>query len=99
MSGKRYPEEFKIEAVKQVTDRGYKVGEVARRLGVTPKSLHEWIKRYGENSNQHQVVTSQQAELRRLKADLRRVTEERIAGNGQKKRQKSPANAGLFCNQ
>ena len=26
MSGKRYPEEFKIEAVKQVTDRGYKVG-------------------------------------------------------------------------
>ena len=23
MSGKRYPEEFKIEAVKQVTDRGY----------------------------------------------------------------------------
>jgi transposase-like protein len=23
MSGKRYPEEFKIEAVKQVVDRGY----------------------------------------------------------------------------
>jgi transposase len=77
MSGKRYPEEFKIEAVKQVTDRGYKVGEVARRLGVTPKSMHEWIKRYGESSNQHRVVSDQQAELRRLKADLRRVTEER----------------------
>jgi transposase len=77
MSGKRYPEEFKIEAVKQVTDRGYKVGEVARRLGVTPKSMHEWIKRYGESSNQHRVVSDQQAELRRLKTDLRRVTEER----------------------
>ena len=77
MSGKRYPEEFKIEAVKQVTDRGYKVGEVAHRLGVTPKSLHDWIKRYGESSNQHQVVSDQQTELRRLKADLRRVTEER----------------------
>ena len=77
MSGKRYPEEFKIEAVKQVTDRGYKVGEVARRLGVTPKSMHEWIKRYGDNSGRHQEKTSQQAELRRLKADLRRVTEER----------------------
>ncbi len=37
MSGIRYPEEFKIEAVKQVTDRGYKIGEVAKRLGVTPK--------------------------------------------------------------
>jgi transposase len=35
MSGKRYSEEFKIEAVKQITDRGYKIGEVAKRLGVT----------------------------------------------------------------
>ena len=77
MSEKRYPDEFKIEAVKQVTDRGYKVGEVAKRLGVTTKSLHEWIKRYGDESAQHQTITAQQAELRRLKADLRRVTEER----------------------
>ena len=29
MSGKRYTEEFKIEAVKQVTDRGYSVLDVA----------------------------------------------------------------------
>jgi transposase len=35
MSGKRYPDEFKIEAVKQITDRGYSVKEVADRLGVT----------------------------------------------------------------
>jgi len=77
MSGKRYPEEFKIEAVKQVTDRGYKIGEVAKRLGVTPKSMHDWIKRYGDESSQHQTVSAQQAELRKLKADLRRVTEER----------------------
>ncbi|SPX19983.1 transposase insF for insertion sequence IS3A/B/C/D/E/fA [Escherichia coli] len=28
MSGKRYPEEFKIEAVKQVVDRGYSVASV-----------------------------------------------------------------------
>lgn len=77
MSGKRYSEEFKIEAVKQVTDRGYKIGGVAKRLGVTPKSLHEWIKRYGDESSQHQTISTQQDELRRLKAELRRVTEER----------------------
>lgn len=77
MNGKRYPEEFKIEAVTQVTDRGYKVGEVAVRLGVTTKSLHDWIKRYGDEGAQHQTITAQQAELRRLKADFRRVTEER----------------------
>jgi transposase len=34
MSGKRYTEELKIEAVKQVTDRGYKISEVADRLGI-----------------------------------------------------------------
>ena len=77
MSGKRYPEEFKIEAVKQVTDRGYKIGEVADRLGVTTKSLHDWIKKYGDQGSQHQTINSQQEELRRLKAELRRVTEER----------------------
>jgi transposase len=43
MGSIRYPEEFKIEAVKQVTDRGYKIGEVAKRLGVTPKSMHGGI--------------------------------------------------------
>lgn len=31
MSGKRYPEAFKIEAVKQVVDRGYSVSSVATR--------------------------------------------------------------------
>ena len=38
MSSKRYTDEFKIEAVRQVTDRGFKVAEVAERLGVTVDS-------------------------------------------------------------
>ena len=57
MSGKRYTEEFKIEAVKQITDRGYKIGEVAKRLGVTAKSLHDWTKKYCDSSAQHQTIT------------------------------------------
>lgn len=77
MSGKRYAEEFKIEAVKQVTDRGYGLNDVAKRLGVTPKSLRDWIKKYGDNGSQHQTISCQQDELRKLKAELRRVTEER----------------------
>lgn len=77
MSGKRYTEEFKIEAVKQVTDRGYKIAEVSQHLDVTSKSLHNWIKKYGDQSSQHQTITNQQDELRRLKSQLRRVTEER----------------------
>lgn len=77
MSGKRYPDDFKIEAVKQVTDRGYKVAEVAKRLGTTVKTLHDWINRYGSNSSQYQAMSGQQDEIRKLKAELRRVTEER----------------------
>lgn len=79
MSGKRYPETFKIEATKQVTERGHKVSDVANRLGVTPKSIHDWIKRYGDNTSNpsHPSNHNQQEEIRRLKAELRRVTEER----------------------
>jgi transposase len=35
MSGKRYTDEFKIEAVKQVTERGHSIADVAQRLGIT----------------------------------------------------------------
>jgi transposase len=44
---------------------------------VTPKSMHDWIKKYGDTGSQHQTITGQQDELRQLKAQLRRVTEER----------------------
>ncbi len=47
MSGKRYSEEFKTEAVKQVVDRGYSVASVATRLDITTHSLYAWIKKYG----------------------------------------------------
>lgn len=54
MSGKRYPEEFKIEAVRQVVDRGYSISDVAKRLGVSNKSLRDWIKLFGDTGTQHQ---------------------------------------------
>jgi transposase len=34
---KRYTEEFKIEAVKQITERNYPLGEVAKRAGLYHK--------------------------------------------------------------
>lgn len=77
MSGKRYSEEFKVEAVCQVTQRGYSVSDVSSRLGVSSKSLYDWIRKYGGKDTPHQTLSAQQAELRRLKAELRRVTEER----------------------
>jgi transposase len=77
MSAKRYTEEFKIEATKQVTERNYKLSEVASRLGVSEPTLRNWVKKYGSSSSQHHTINDQQEELRKLKAELRRVTEER----------------------
>ena len=59
MSGKRYPEEFKIEAVKQVVDRGYSVASVATRLDITTHSLYSWIKKYGPDSSINLIKNSQ----------------------------------------
>ncbi|OWF88838.1 transposase, partial [Yersinia entomophaga] len=46
MSAKNFTEEFKIEAVQQISEQGYPVSEVAARLGVSTNSLYAWIKRY-----------------------------------------------------
>jgi len=70
MSNPRYPEEFKIEAVKQVA-------EVAARLGISTHSLYAWVKRYSKPQEQRAQEEDQQAELRRVRAELKRATEER----------------------
>ncbi len=77
MSKKRYPDEFKVEAVKQVVDCGHSVADVAGRLGMTTHSLYARIKKYGPDSAEHQIKTESDQEIRRLKKELRRVTEER----------------------
>lgn len=48
MSDKRYAEEFKREAVKQITERGHSVYDVVKRLGVTTHSLYALCKKYGQ---------------------------------------------------
>ena len=73
MSGKRYPEEFKTEAVKQVVDRGYSVASVATRLDITTHSLYAWIKKYGPDSSTNKEQSDAQAEIRRLQKELRRT--------------------------
>ena len=77
MSSKRYPEEFKIDAVKQVTERGHAVADVANRIGVSQHSLYEWLKRYNLPEGERLELQGQSAEIRRLKAELKRITEER----------------------
>ena len=66
MSNPRYPEEFKIEAVKQVTERGLPVAEVATRLGMSTHSLYAWVKRYSKPQEQRAQKDGQHAHLREL---------------------------------
>ncbi len=77
MSGKRYPEEFKIEAVKQVVDRGHSVSGVATRLDITTHSFYAWIKNYAPDSSTNNEQSDAQAEIRCLQKELKRVTDER----------------------
>lgn len=65
MSGKRYFEEFKIEAVKQVVDRGHSVASVATRLDITTPSLYAWIKKYGPDSSTNKEQSDAQTESKR----------------------------------
>ena len=77
MSKKRYPDEFKIEAVKQVVERGHSVADVASRLGMTTHSLYAWIKKYGPDSAEHNAKAAEAVEIKLLKKELKRVTDER----------------------
>ena len=79
MQKAKYTAEFKEEAVRQVIDRGHSVIDVAKRLGIGDGLLYTWVKKF-KAANEPVVIDdmkSMQAELNRLKAELRRTTEER----------------------
>ena len=74
----RYAAEFKAEAVRQVTDRGHGVVDVAKRLGMSDKSLYLWVRLAKDRGSPGSGETAQlKAEVSRLKGDLKRANEER----------------------
>ena len=77
MNAQRYPEEFRIEAVKQILEHSHSVADVSRRQGVSTHSLYKWIKLQQIPAAQRLEQAGQSEEMRRLKAELKRVTEER----------------------
>lgn len=62
MSGKCYPEELKLAADRQITEGGYAVSDVAKRLDVTVDSL-AWVKKYGPDAATHQTKHAEQDAL------------------------------------
>ena len=79
MSHRIYMPEFKDEAVRQVLERGYPVREVASRIGVSAHSLYKWVKvvKPSKAEAQNSELVEIKHENLRLRAELRRVQEER----------------------
>ncbi|KEA04267.1 transposase [Agrobacterium sp. 13-626] len=74
MSKSNFSEDFKRDAVRQITERGYPVAEVSQRLGVSQHSLYEWKKKFAASNAKG---SGEVEEIKRLKHELARVTEER----------------------
>lgn len=66
--------DFKRDAVAQITERGYPVSEVSERLGVSKHSLYAWKRKFAKTASGE---TEKDAEIRLLKRELARVSEER----------------------
>ena len=73
----RYTEEFKIAAVKQVKEEGHSTYDVAKRLGLSADTLYRWVREYAKPVAQRRGEQSLSDENRRLREELRRMTEER----------------------
>ncbi len=78
---KTYTPEFKQEAVRLVQTSGKPIAQVARELGISDTSIHQWRKELAEHGSEafpgsgHQ--TAQEEEVRSLKRELEIVKQER----------------------
>ncbi|HCI4282253.1 TPA: IS3 family transposase [Klebsiella variicola subsp. variicola] len=79
MGTPRFTPEFKEEAVRQITERGYSVAEVFDRLGVSAHSLYKCLRAIKpDNSEQHaRDLLEAKSEILKLRAQLKRTEEER----------------------
>jgi len=78
---KHYSKQFKVDAIKLVTEQGYNVSEAARNLGIHHSSLRRWKKQIETNGNQafpgKGNLNSEKEELYRLRKENKRLRIER----------------------
>jgi len=68
---RKYPEEFKREAVRLMETSGKPIAELARDLGINDNNLYRWRGLYGSQSqvNTNGSVAEMTAELKRLRRE------------------------------
>jgi len=78
---KKYSKEFKLDAISLVTEQGYSRAEAARSLGINANMLCRWIKQHeaddGTAFRGNGKLTAEQAEIRKLREDVRRLKMEK----------------------
>ena len=65
-----FANEFKRDAVVQITERGYPIKAVSERLGVSLHSLYAWKRKFAKAATGE---TDKDVEVRRLMRELARV--------------------------
>ena len=79
MKRTKYTTEFKLEAVKQILEKGHSATNVASRLGVPVGLLYTWTRKLkGSDEKPIEAIKAMQAEITKLKAEFRRTTDERV---------------------
>jgi transposase len=78
---KQFSNQFKIDAVKLVTEQGYNVSEAARNLGIHHSSLRRWIKQFETSGNQafpgKGHMSPEKEEIDRLRKEVKKLRMER----------------------
>ena len=78
---RQYSKEFKLDAVSLVVDQGYSRSEAARHLGIDLRILGRWVKEHQTDDGQafrgNGKLTPEQEEIRKLKAQVKRLEMER----------------------
>lgn len=70
MTRRKYTDEFKDEAVRLVTEQGYKITEAARNLDIHDSVLRRWLKdRSSDGTVKFSENNKLQAELKRVKRE------------------------------
>jgi transposase len=73
-----YPPEFRREAVELVRSSGRSIPQIAGELGVSPQSLRNWVRQGDVDAGRAEgLSTDEREELRRLRRENRRLTQER----------------------
>lgn len=81
MARRSFPREFKLEAVRLVTEQGVTIAQAARDLDIHENVLRKWVRQYREDPA-HAFpgagqIKPEQAEIAQLKKEIRKLKAER----------------------